>query len=230
MDNIKNIAEITQYSMLTLAIIIGGIWALYRSVIRNEHETDLNIDISTDSHSINDKSDIVYISISLDNRGNRRIYPRKRDFIDGNFKAIYKDLRETLYHSCGLQLKQINTKFTGNTLYTWYDPKNLSEVENIPTEINLLEDFEASIENTANVDTDFGLTPGETAHRGIVVVLQPGHYLARVTFWGSRERYRAEFWRKRKKYDYWNCLFYFQVLPKDIKENDISLQEQEKHK
>jgi hypothetical protein len=106
--------------------------------------------------------------------------------------------------------------FKTNTHYSWYDSSRLLAANNIPTEINLLEDYESPAQGTPNNGSlDFGLTPGETAHRNAVLALKPGSYLGRVTFWGNREtsKFHAKlsFWGSPEKYDYWNYLFYFQI-------------------
>ena len=216
MENIQILAGIIQDILISTALIIGGAWTIYRFIIYKEFETNLEIETEVNSFPFETGDSIVFINVTLKNIGKRQIDARPRRHLDDKQKYVYKDERETFYHSCALQVRQINTSLKTNAFYSWHNQNDLLEVNNIPNEINLLGDYE-----DANKNLDFGLVPGETAKRSALLMLQPAHYLARVTFWGdrgtSRFHTKLAYWGSNEKYDYWNHLFYFQILAQDKK-------------
>jgi len=118
------------------------------------------------------------------------------DSIEGKASPIWKNEWGTYYHSCGLQIKELGTTCDGNAFYDWYEASKLSKVENIPEEINLIDDYEVS----TNGEVDFWLEPGDTVNLSTAMILHSGHYLAKVNFWGTSD-----------KKDFWCHTFYFQV-------------------
>jgi hypothetical protein len=182
----KNFAEIAKNFAETLAILVGGGWAFYRFVIRRESKPAL--DIALTYRIIPEPEDrfLAYFDVTLTNKSTHRVLARKRK----PQLPAFSDRSENLQHSCSLLLRRVGAGAPLGTQVRWFDPEAKSP---LPTDIaaNLLEEYEYDIEGKE----DFWLEPSEISHLCVGVILQPGVYLAMVTFVGQPSD-DSEFWRR----------------------------------
>lgn len=170
-----------------LAVIAGGLWAIYHYVRGRTYEKRLLLDIKTSS-SVMDKKRVLFVEVQLTNPG-KGILQAKRV---GPKDYVYKDEAEQLKYSCSLQVKRLDPgKLAGEAHLDWYKCPALEPVPDIPAEINLLDEYIVPAENSEIV---FWMEPGEIAHLPAALVLQPGHYLLKVSFYGTNPY--KDFWSR----------------------------------
>lgn len=196
MNNSNTVTAIIQTFVITLAAAIGGLWALYAFLHRHGYEGNIEIDISTSSFPGENGKSIVFFDTTIKNTGERTVSAKPKKFVEDKVIPVYQDELETIYHGCNLQIKRLNVSVEEDTVYDWYTPSNFVKIDNMPDEINLLREYEISKKG----EIEFWLSGNQASHLGTVVVLSPGHYLAKVTFIGTRG------WS-----DYCSRLFYFHV-------------------
>lgn len=182
LNSLNQVAGVIQSLVLTLAAIIGGIWALYKFVLQRDFETNLDLDISTECFSGNKGNMMIFINTTLKNTGKTYIAAKPKKYKDNSYLPVYQDKLDVIHHGCDLQIKCLNTGI--KAVYDWYNPLNFTQVENLPDHINLLAEYEIS--NQGQID--FWMGPGETFYLGTAVTLPPGHYLAKVVFVGPKEK------------------------------------------
>ncbi len=156
-----------------------------RSILRTKRPTA----VFTQS-AVTDKGErfLAFFDVTLNNKSKRRVLARKRKpgqpaLLDGD---------ECLQHSCSLLLRRVDAGAPLATQIRWFnDPKAKSP---LPTDIvaNLLVEYEYDVEGKE----DFWLEPFEVSHLGVGVILEPGVYLAMVTFVGQPSGDK-EFWRRQ---------------------------------
>lgn len=202
-EDLKTKSEILQSFALTLAGIVGGIWALYKFVKQRVYETALEIDLITQilPYDNNDKF-LVWIDAVLKNKGQTKISakPKKYNMKGKAARPVYNDEVETLYHSFGLQIRQISSNIKTNAVLNWFESDNLEKLENISDEINLLYEYEIrpnAIRRFFHIWMGIGkvvffIEPNEICHCVIPLVLSKGRYIAKVSFVGTRGA--DEFW------------------------------------
>ena len=195
MDYLK-ISEIFQHFMVGLAVIGGGLWALYQWRMQRAHETALEIDLVSTSTVFGNNLFLVFVDVSLKNVSKRKLGAKAKKYVGGSAEPVYKDTIETIYHSLGLQLRSIKSDIKYSAALDWFTSNGLCTPENIPGEINLLIDYEIGQDEQEQM----WIEPGETSHFGCAMILPAGHYLAKVTFIGIRT------WT-----DFWRRLFYIHV-------------------
>jgi len=203
MDWLK-ISQMFQHIMIALAVITGGLWAYYQWRIQRAHETALEIDLISTCTAFENALFLVFIDVSLKNVGKRKLGAKAKEYVNGMAHPVYQDEVETLYHSLGLQIRGIKTDIKTNAALYWFNSNDLAPLQNIPDEINLLNDYEISKVG----EEDMWIEPGETSHFGCAVILPKGYYLAKVTFVGTR-----------KEIDFWCRLFYIHIPASEKRRN-----------
>jgi len=188
--DLKTKSEILQSVALSVAVVIGGLWATYRFFIQRLYETALEIDLSMMCSPYVGSKFLVFVDTVLTNRGQTRISARPRKYLNSKPLPSYMDAKEQLHYSLGLQIKRIEEDIHGNTALDWFESKHLDEVQGIPNEINLLNEYDYS----TNGAVDLWIEPNETYHCAIPLILPKGHYVAKVAFIGNRGGF--EFWSR----------------------------------
>jgi hypothetical protein len=176
----KNFAE-------TLAILVGGSWAFYRFVIRRESKPALDLALTYRVIPETEDRFLAYFDVTLTNKSTHRVLARKRR----PRLPAFSDRNEDLQHSCSLILRHIVTGAALGTQVRWFADGDAKSP--LPTDIvaNLLNEYEYDVEGKE----DFWMEPSEISHLSVGVILQPGVYLAMVTFVGQ-PRDDREFWRR----------------------------------
>lgn len=180
MVEIGLIVQIFQQIVLTIAIIFGGIWALFRFRLLREYEGNIELEVSTNCTPCENGNSIVFINTTIKNTGTRTVIATPKKYLNGKLVPIYTNNNIPIYHSFVLQIKRMDTSIQGSIAYDWYGSSNFTQDDNLPDEIDLL--LESNI--PPNIG-DFWLNSGDTCHLGTVVKLPSGHYLAKVSFVGT---------------------------------------------
>src|SRR5207245_197721 len=76
--DLKTKSEILQSVALSIAVLIGGLWATYRFFIQRAYETALEIDLSMTCSPYVGSKFLVFVDTILKNRGQTRISARPR--------------------------------------------------------------------------------------------------------------------------------------------------------
>jgi hypothetical protein len=174
-------------NLSAVAIIVAGLWTLYNHIRSRTFQRRLLIDIKTSSKTLH-KMQILFVEVELTNSGKGKLAAKRV----GPEDYVYKDAEEQLKYSCSLQIKRVNAeKLSDETFLDWYKCSALEFVSNIPAEINLLDDYVVPAENNEIV---FWLEPGDVAHLSAPLILKPGHYLLKVSFYG--ENPDEDFWSR----------------------------------
>ncbi len=175
------------------AVIAGGLWVLYNYWRGRTFEKKLLLDVRTSSKALPDMR-ILFVEVQLTNAGKGKLGAKRVAPND----YVYKDAFEQLKYSCSLQIRRINiTKLVGETYLDWYKCAALESVPDIPTEINLLDDYVVPDKNNEIV---FWMEPGDIVQLPAPLVLQAGHYLLKVSFYGTNP-----------DKDFWSRLVYTQL-------------------
>jgi hypothetical protein len=131
---------------------------------------------------------LLFIDIQLTNIGRGWIQAKTV----GTGTHADKDEFEIVKYSGSLQIKQIRAEsIKGDESLDWFTSPVVQAVPGID-EINLLDEY---VRTDRNNEIYFWLEPGESVHLGATVVLSPGHYLLKVTFYGPKF---DEFWHRLK--------------------------------
>lgn len=188
--DLKTKAEILQSLALSSAVLIGGLWATYRFFIQRAYETALEIDVCVTSSTYADDRFLVFFDAVLKNRGQTRISARPRRFAQSQLLPSFEDSAETLYYSFGIKIRRIPKNILNNASLDWFESEYLEPVPGVPSEINLLNEYDYS----KNGAVDFWIEPNETYHCGIPLILAGGDYVAKLAFLGNRGGW--EFWSR----------------------------------
>jgi hypothetical protein len=173
----KTIVEILQSIILSLAAIIGGLWALKLYWSQRTSEAAIEIECATASVPSGTEY-LVFFDVSLTNKGHT-VFRAKPN----GAEPAYHDQIETLKHSVSLQIRQIRPPKTPEELreLSWFDEKHVVKIDGVP-EINLLTEYEDPKHGNK---IDFWMEPGEVYHLGIPVLLPTGVYLGKITVIGT---------------------------------------------
>jgi len=173
---------------LSIAITGAALWALYLHWRGRTFEKRLLLDISTSSEPFDEKR-VLFVEIKLTNSGKAKLQakPVKRG------QWVYKDEIEQLQYSCSLQIRRINpNKVKAETLLDWYNCPALEQIPDVPTEINLLDEYILTNEDNR---IEFWLEPGDIAYLPATLILIPGDYLLKVSFYGPDAK--NDFWSRQ---------------------------------
>ncbi len=164
----------------TTAILVGGAWALYRFGLTREREPALAFDIQHSVKATGEGPRLVAFDVAVTNKS-------KVKLAAGSTRPAYKDSLEQLNYPVSLLLRPVNGLGKHGTSIRWFDGGEPSPRSD-DIELDLLNDY------LADIDSDFYMEPGETYQLSAIVFLEPGTYVAMVTFIG--ERMPDDFWRR----------------------------------
>jgi hypothetical protein len=195
---LKTWAPIAKDVATTLAIGIGGLWALFRFVLARGHASNLLLSLTYETPRAAPGESLVLITVRLENKGHVKLeaMPRLR-LPDGRWRPAYKGETpddESLQDACGLRIRALVLTNRAPGLVDW---DTLADSLGIRT-INVLDEFEVSENDTV----DFYLEPDEVVEVTVPIVLGPGNYLGKVHFVGRGNRM-----------EYWSKLFWIRVDP-----------------
>ncbi|HEY3898253.1 MAG TPA: hypothetical protein VGM54_06555 [Chthoniobacter sp.] len=178
-DATKDFAE-------TLAILVGGGWAFWKFCLRREGKPALEIDLIFNVIPEQVGSFLAVFDVTLTNKSGRQVLARRRK--PGT--PAFSDRSEDLQHSCSLLIRRVVAGAPVNTQVRWFADGDAKSP--FPTDIvaNLLDGYEYENEGM----DDFWIEPSESSRLCVGAILEPGVYLAMVTFVG--EGGDAEFWRR----------------------------------
>jgi hypothetical protein len=163
--------------------VLVALWELYKFLRGRTFQSRLRIDISSSATPLG-KNHLVFVDVQVTNFGKGKIQARPV----GDGEWAYKDQFETVAYSGSLQIKQIDAaSVQGNEALDWFKSAAVKEVPGI-SEINLLDEYALTDKNNR---IEFWLEPDETVHLGTAVVLSPGHYLLKASFYGTKPE---DFW------------------------------------
>jgi hypothetical protein len=174
-EAIKNYAEV-------LAILVGGVWAVWRFCLRRERDTALDIALSQQSVPRADGSFLVFLDVMFTNRGAVRVTARRKRY------PAYDDDSESLNFSGSLVIRELPDTAPVGAQVRWFATASDRSPRQTDIEADLLDDCELTGE------TDFWMEPGECSHSGVAIILRAGAYAAMVTFVGAAGDH--EFWRR----------------------------------
>jgi hypothetical protein len=192
-------AQIAQNVAVTVAILVGGVWTLYQVSRQRRLESGLSIGAKVTWTGIGEARFLVYIDISLQNIGNRLLRAHaKRGNFEHPLPLPGRPGAHQHFHSVALHIRRIEPTAIADLsgiVVDWHDTKYLSEISDIGPEegheIDLIRSYEQRSKSDG-IRVAFFMEPQEMYHLGTSVVLSPGQYMGRVTFFGSRGS--DEFW------------------------------------
>ena len=172
--------EFVEHLVVTVAAVIGGLWALFRFVHERNSEAALDIATRVQSVPLPSGDHFVTVTLSLTNRGSIKLQAKpNRPWQE----PAFTDGVETLRHSGSLQIRQVDGSVpVPNRHLDWFEGGPFVPVPGLPTEINVLSDYEEPRNGSV---VDFWMEPGETYRFGVPVALPPGVFVAKVTFVGA---------------------------------------------
>ena len=125
------------FESFRLAVVLAALWHLYIFVRGRTFEKRLLLDICTSSEELGEAR-LLFVEVTLTNNGKGKLAARRGRLSDW----VYKDEIEQLKYSCSLQIRRVNAnKLKGEALLDWYDCRALEQVPDIPSEINLLDEY-----------------------------------------------------------------------------------------
>ena len=177
MPSLKDIVDIIAAVIVSVAAVIGGLWALHRYLIERTDEEAVDIEINSNC-TVYGSDYLVLVDVILTNKGHTKVQAK----YERNEGWAYDDGVEKLRHCGSLQIKAIRAWKSRNDRHLdWFKSPLLEPVDGLP-EVNLLTEYEDPLQNNR---IDFWMEPDETYHLGIPLVLSAGLYLAKVTFVAS---------------------------------------------
>jgi len=165
-----------------LAIFGGGLWVLYQFVLRRAFESALVMSIAVRTNPMEAAQYAVYFEIELANVGGRRIVCAKR-----LLPKQIEDYEGSIRYPCDLQVRSLARIERSGPHVDWWRRQE----QQFPP-VSLLAEY-----STADEAIDFFMEPGEKYMLGHVLVLGPGHYMAKIVFVGSRSG-AAEYWSRMR--------------------------------
>jgi hypothetical protein len=173
LPSLKDIVDITAAAIVSVAAVIGGLWALRRYLIERTEEEAVAIEINSNCE-LHSRDYLVLLT----NKGHTKVQAK----YERNDGWAYNDGVEKLRHSGSLQIRTISAWEPPNDRHLdWFKSLLLEPVTGLP-EVNLLTEYEDPLQDNR---VDFWMEPDETYHLGVPLVLSPGLYLAKVTFIAS---------------------------------------------
>jgi hypothetical protein len=176
MENWKNITEIIDHIVVSLAAFVGGMWVLFRFRRERTDEPALRIEVTQHSNQVG-AHHLVGIVVELANTGKTRIVAKSTHSTKG---FAYDDGEERLRYSCSLQVRKIQQNVPLPLGHVdWFKNNIIENVSGLASEINILSEYEnPAIGNSV----DFYMEPGEVYHLEVPITLPAGIYLAKISF------------------------------------------------
>jgi hypothetical protein len=188
LPDISTLASVIQNVIVSLGIVAGGVWALFRFARRREHETSLTIDISTRLSEYTSPNCLVLIEVNLKNTCQTKI----EVFHPPNGRPVFSDENEELKHNISLWVRRVKIGAQPGEVLDWFTKResNSGYFEDVAKEINLL----STLETPDLKHPLLCLEPNEEYNLAVPIILTPGLYLLMVTFVGRRPNF--DFWRR----------------------------------
>jgi hypothetical protein len=171
-----NLAQVVNHLVTTIALLIGGCWALWRFRRQREDEGALHIGLSTTAIQYSAQATLLSFDVELVNRGKIQISASQS-------RPAFVEKDDTVPFAATLAIRRIHGDAPVGTLIDWFAPRYLGE----PTEYDLLDTY------TTDDKPEFWMEPGETYYLRTTIVVPPGTHLAMVTFIGE---VTGDFWRR----------------------------------
>ncbi len=186
--DLKDWTDVIQNVAVAGAAVAGGVWAIYKFRLEREFETALGIELATRSSPVGDRH-LLSVDVALSNIGKRKIEAQRERVGEFTYTEKGKDA-EKFQHSCTLQVKRLHQSAADRARYLdWYGDASILSTPNGIPDIDLATEYE----DPATQETDFWIEPGETAHLGTHLMLDPGHYFLKVTFIGTGD---SDYWSR----------------------------------
>ena len=178
MNNPTDAAEILR----DLALAATGVWAAIRFRKERTYEAALEIRFNATVVSVGSLT-TTFLEVTLINLGRSMLQARpvpERGF-------VFNDGIEQVRFAGDLKLKRLDPASPGTDVHLdWFSSKSLTDV----CEINLLSEYE----NFQGKRIEFWMEPGEVYRLGVPLNLEPGIYLAKITFVGANKT--EDFWSR----------------------------------
>jgi hypothetical protein len=180
METFKNLTEILNNLTVTVAAVIGGLWAVDRIKKERTDEAALEMAVSVRSTPV-ENAHLAVFTVRLTNTGRTKIEAKSRR--DGEFTFSEDgEQSEKLRYACSLQVRKLDaTAIHGAQRLNWFGGGPWRDVLLSPEgpEINVLLEYENPERNNV---VEFWMEPGETYRLGVPVILERGAYLGKLTF------------------------------------------------
>jgi hypothetical protein len=170
---LKDWAEIVRNVVVALAAIVAGVWAYSRFSRERGNELALKMKQRMSVSSLGHRN-LVTFSVTLENVGKKMISARPCQ----PESVAYDDGVERLPYSCCLQLRQIKLANGLRKRVDWFDSVGVERVAGVD-DVNLLANYENPRKANA---VEFWMEPGESYDLTASFLLDPGQYLAKITF------------------------------------------------
>jgi hypothetical protein len=178
-NNIKDFVELLK----DVALILASAWAVWRFRKERTYEAALEIGFNTTTVAGCNPS-TTFLEVVLTNRGKLMLQARTPP--EGGL--AFNDGVERVRYGGDLKLKRLNIAPSSAEVHLdWFSSKSLRDV----CEINLLSEYENLQEGKR---IDFWMEPGEVYRFGVPLCLEPGTYLAKITFIGAKSI--EDFWSR----------------------------------
>lgn len=159
-----------------VAVLVGGVWALYTYRLKRQAETALDLQVSVQLHAYGARV-LAFVGVQLGNRGLVRVDATRS-------KPAYQDDDEIVPYAGHIRLRPLDPKQTTASALQWFDGSTDGSND-------LNDSFLSSYETDGTLL--FWLEPGECYRLGSTLVLDPALYMGMVTFVGNGPK---EFWRQ----------------------------------
>ncbi len=167
----------------SLAIIGGGLWALHRFGLHREKEPALEIGIASRTKHSPGGGHLAIIDATLTNTGKVKLRANQK-----RGDRAYNDGLEELKYSVSLIVRHVDENCHTGQHLSWFNEEKKAFFHDEDYQIDLVRDYCDKPDMT-----DFFLEPGETYALSAAIYLDPGLYMAMVTFIGLKH---DDFWRR----------------------------------
>jgi hypothetical protein len=190
-EDVNNLAQ-------SVALVVGGWWALKRFGLTRESRTFL--DLSASARVVDGSADsmLVVVTVQMKNIGSARIDPKTTRNPDG---SIFNDGYDHCLHAATLKVRRI-PDYQAPTQFDWYvlppmsaDIRTLNRHVHEPLEeINYIADFN-EVHEDGSVEPDFWLEPNTSYDASVTLRLAKGTYAIKTFFIGALDSPREqEYW------------------------------------
>jgi hypothetical protein len=191
-------------ALKTFAILLGICGAVYQFVLRRAFESALLIDVTVSTNGYDASRVATHLQVRLKNIGNRRI--RTPEELS---KDQIEEYEHSIVYPCDLSVRRVTSDLPAPVGHLIPEPEFVSwwrraaaaahsrvpsserpVLEEVGNHISLLEEYSDRYSKI-----DFFLEPNEEYYFSNLLVLPPGHYLAKIVFVGTRAA-AAEYWSR----------------------------------
>jgi hypothetical protein len=170
-----------------LAVVGGAVWGYYKFRLNRLDKPVLEIALAYRTIPDKDGRFLAWFDATFTNKSQRKVQARKRT----ERKLAFSDKNEDLEHSCSLLLRRVDPGAPAATQIRWFPDRNAKSPLDTDIKVNLLTGYEY---DAAGKD-DFYIEPSEAQTLSVGIILEPGVYIAMITFVGPPPD-DTEFWRR----------------------------------